>query len=251
MKQSLLFLITLMPLFLFAQETEPVEIPDQEASSEIPKAMYFNISIRSGLPLENFKRNLDRTGWGLSISYLHQIKDKPILIGAELSGLVFDYQESSYADNINGFFSDLEMRASTNMLTGHIVFRYQPWLDHDIQPYIDGMIGTQYFYTRTRLVELLDDDEEDVLDRDTRQHEWVTSYGGAIGVQIAPFRNPGILIDLRLAYLQTANAEYLSRQESLDLYYYEDIMEAFEEKSSPLWMLVPQIGVSIDIWNAE
>jgi opacity protein-like surface antigen len=148
---------------------------------------------------------------------------------------------------VDGFLTDVELETTSNILFLHGMLRIKPDVNFFVQPYFDGLIGYKVLYTRTKLVDLLAD-EDRVLESETNQSDWAFSYGGAIGVQIDLSRRKNIYLDLRCAYLPGASAQYLVRREDTGQVFDEPI-EAFEEKSSPTAVLLPQIGVTFEFWK--
>lgn len=218
----------------------------EEESAYSPWHIYLNGNFQLGIPIESFRQNLDRTGFGGGGLLLLQIKRLPVYGGLELSGITYDSESIRYAANVGGFNQDYKLVTRNNIFLGHAVVRFQPPVNFLIQPYVDGMVGFKNLYTRTTLQN--QDTEES--DGETDQHDWAFSYGGAAGIQLYLFKNKAICIDLRCAYVPGANAKYLIRRDDTNGPF-NDPLDAFRETASPTTILMPQIGVTIDLTTVE
>jgi len=237
----------LSSFFVFLIATTFATAQDTESK---PWRMYLNGNFQLGIPQQDFKENLDRVGIGGGALLLFQLGKMPLYAGAEFSGMSYDRESIDYTVNIGGFLRDYELRTSNSIFMMHGVLRIQPDLNGPIQPYLDGMIGTKNLFTRTRLIEDDNDGDPDNNDEESRVEtgDWAFSYGGALGIQIDISRSQGILLDLRCAFLPGANASYLVRKPG-DNVNYDEPIDAFEEKSSPTTLLMPQIGLTFLISN--
>jgi hypothetical protein len=240
MKKNRLIVWVLLLCFsgLYAQEDENVP--------EIP-FIQLNGNLQLGIPLESFKNNLPNPGFGFGGLVAIRLKDLPFYPGLDISGVSYDSESTFFSLWVDGFLTDVELETTSNILFLHGMLRIKPDVNFFVQPYFDGLIGYKVLYTRTKLVDLLAD-EDRVLESETNQSDWAFSYGGAIGVQIDLSRRKNSYLDLRCAYLPGASAQYLVRREDTGQVFDEPI-EAFEEKSSPTAVLLPQIGVTFEFWK--
>lgn len=204
--------------------------------------VFINGNLQSGIPMDAFRENLDAVGFGGGGIILLQLGRLPVFAGLELSGMTYDSESQDYDVNIGGFLRRYRLRTANNIFLIHGAVRFQPEVNFPIRPYFDGMIGFKNLYTRTTLT----DRDADTTESDTDRRDWAFSYGGALGLQLAIFRNPGITLDLRCAYLPGANATYLVRRAN-DGGPLQDPIDAFEEKASPTNLLMPQIGVTFNL----
>ena len=232
MKKTLFISILLLVAF-FNLEAQENEIP----------FVQLNGNLQLGIPVEAFKNNLSTPGFGFGGLLAIRLGDTPLFPGLEASGISYDREFTEFNLWVDGNLTDVRLETSNNIFLIHGLVRIMPNIDLPVQPYIDGMIGTKLLYTRTKLVDLLIGEDE-VLESDTDQSDWAFSYGGAAGVQINLSRTRSILLDLRCAYLPGASAKYLVRR--TDSGPINDPIDAFEEKSSPTALLLPQIGVTFE-----
>ncbi len=222
-------------------------VAQQEGNAERWGHMYLNGNLQMGVPIESFKEYLDTPGFGGGGLFLIPVKKNfPLSLGAELSLMTYASESQDFSANIAGFWSDFRFTTSSNIFLGHVLMRIQPAVESPFRPYFDGMAGFKNLYTRNRLEDLYGDEDNDYSESETIKGDWAFSYGGAVGLQLAVFRNPGIMIDIRCAYLLGNNASYLVRKDDA-VYDFNNPRQAFEERESPTTILMPQIGVTFDI----
>lgn len=199
-----------------------------------------------GLPQDRFRDNLDAVGVGFAGRFLFRLRDKPIFFGLEGGWMNYAHETDAFTIQVDGFFEDYEWRTNSNILFGHAILRFQPDVRFPIKPYVDGLIGFKNLYTKSKLVDLNGEDDE-VIERESNLNDWAFSYGGSAGIHIAFWEHIGIRIDLRLAYLQGENARYLVKMPNTDGQVFDEPIDAFEERIGPTNMLIPQIGIVLDL----
>ncbi len=201
-----------------------------------------NGNFQMGIPMDDFRDNLDDPGFGGGALFLVHAGNSPLAAGLELSIMAYDSEQSRYNVRVGGFLKEYELQTSSNIFLGHAVVRFQPNVRFPVKPYFDGLFGFKNLFTSTTLTDL---DLGSATDSGTDQSDWALSYGGAFGLQFSFSQNSGIVLDLRCAYLPGQNATYLVRREDpFGGFDYDDPIEAFEEKTSSTTLLLPQIGVT-------
>lgn len=200
--------------------------------------------LQFGIPAEAFRENLTNTGVGGGFSLLFRWAEVPLYVGFDLGIMKYDGEVINQALNIAGFLKDYQLRTNNNILTAHLSARLQPNGNGPLRPYLEGMIGTKGLFTVTNLVDITLNGNE-VVDTNTDEADFAFSYGLTVGLVFNVFRNDGIGIDLRCAYLPGGNASYLVRRTNLSSVVITDPIDAFEKKNSPTTLVVPQIGLSI------
>jgi opacity protein-like surface antigen len=241
MKQlsSLIFVCTLWSLAVQAQETPVTE--------RATPGFSFNGNFQVGIPLDAFRENLDRTGFGGGLTFLINLAQSPIAVGLDLGIMGYDRETAAYRVNVGGFTKDYELTTSNSIFLTHAVLRVQPRQNSLVLPYLDGMVGFKNLFTSTSLTDL---DFNETVDSDTDESDWAFSYGVALGVQIHFNRTRKLSLDLRCAYLPGNNASYLVRApDPLGGTDYDDPIEAFEQKNSPTTLLIPQVGLTYKFWK--
>ncbi|MEZ5043455.1 MAG: hypothetical protein R2828_26395 [Saprospiraceae bacterium] len=205
------------------------------AQEEAPYHIFFSTSFQLGAPQEALKRNFDRVGIGGGGLVLFQIKRLPVFAGVEITFMNLDSESETYSDNT-------EWTTRSNLFLGNGVIRFQPFVDFPVYPYFDALFGMKNFYTRTA-IKYLDTDE---TDSSSDGSDWALSYGLAIGAQLAVFRNPAITLDIRCSYSQGNNATYFARNPNATGPF-NDPIEAFQQRTTPTPLLIPQIGVTLNL----
>ena len=248
MKNVILALIFFsFPCLLVAQEQE--EAPENPEGIETLFGYIYG-NLQFGIPIEEFRDNLENTGVGGGGLAVFKLGDSPLWLGAEASGMAYDSESQILTANIGGFFRDYELRTSSNIFLAHAVLRIQANWNRGVQPYVDGMIGLKSLFTRTKLIDLFLE-EDNVLENNKDQGDVAFSYGIAAGLRLHLFNNSGIAINLRCAYLPGTSASYLVRRSDIGDLVIEDPIDAFEEKTSPTSLLVPQIGISFALTSYQ
>ncbi|MCB0555848.1 MAG: hypothetical protein KDD02_20035 [Phaeodactylibacter sp.] len=222
----------------------------QAQDEKLPYYFQLNGNFQAGIPIEAFGDRLDKAGLGGGGLLLFQLgRGNPLFVGLEGSYLRYDTEKLDFDLLEDGVLNDYRLHTNNNILLGHALIRFKPFTGFFIQPYFDGLIGFKKFYTRTRFIDLMSGEDE-VVEADTDQSDSAFSYGGAAGLQIRVSTFPDILIDLRCAYLPGATATYLVRKAD-NSGPFEDPIDAFEEAASPTTLLMPQIGVTIQLSNRD
>lgn len=244
-----LFLLCSAVAYRIQAQTEIEGTPMETEAPRRSPAFSFQLNFQGGIPLEEFRDNLDKIGLGGGVLGLANIAQSPISAGLEVSIMGYDSEAANYNLRVGGFLKEYELRTSSNIFLGHALVRIQAPGQRFINPYLDGMIGFKNLFTSTSLT---DEDLGESVNSDIDESDWAFSYGGAVGLHINVARKHHIAIDLRCAYLPGNNATYLVRSpEPFGGYNYDDPIEAFEKKSSATLLLLPQIGVIFKFWDKE
>ena len=239
-KYTLPLLFVLLNLHLYAQEFEDV----QEFEDRPAYYVQMNGSFQMGIPMDAMRRQLpDAIAAGGGGSLLFQLKrGYPLFIGAETGWMRYDRESTEYTTFDSGVAEDFRLTTNTRVILWHSIVRFKPFTGSIWQPYLDGIFGFKTFSTKTRLYFLLDDEEE-LIEGNTNFKDTAWSYGAGLGVQVLMVSNPDITLDIRCAYLAGTTATYNVRNEDAEGPF-QDPLEAFEERSSPTNMLIPQIGIT-------
>lgn len=222
----------------------------QEAPDNQISAIWLNLNFSVGIPQQAFRDRFDATGFGFGGSVLVDLPSLPLQGGLDFSYTGYERAKLDLEIDVGGFFEDFDLITRNNIVQMYGVLRFEPPVNYFLQPYIDGLIGTKLLYTRTKLINR-DNSEEGVVESNTEQSDWSFSYGGAIGLKVHLLEYPAVSLDLRCAYLPGTNATFLTKRPDVDQINIEDTIDAFEEKRAPTHLLMPQIGVSINLLTVE
>ncbi|PHN01446.1 hypothetical protein CRP01_37305 [Flavilitoribacter nigricans DSM 23189 = NBRC 102662] len=228
-------------LFLFSQALEA-----QESENKFYPYMYLGGHLQAGIPVQLFKDKAQSGSYGGGGLFLVQLGPRPIFAGLEVNVHRFDSERITFEEVINGFVEQFEQTTKNNALLAHVVVRAQPWDNSLFRPYLDGLFGVKDLYTRTTVENVETEDTES----NTDLQDWSLSYGFAVGVQLGVFRNEAVTIDLRCSYLTGNNATFYTRRpDAVGPFFIP--LDAFETQNAPPSMLIPQIGVTVDLSTVD
>jgi len=241
-----LFLALFSSLLLAQEEGEEYEdeIVEEEYIEEpeynFSKTMLLGVNFQLGIPQGALRRNLDRTSWGFGGSIVGRLRESPMFAGIDFSIQTFDNESLIEQELVNGFLESFQVTTKNHVMNAHFLVRYEPEVNFFIQPFVEGMLGTKWFYTRTVVTDANDNSGQN-LSSDFDRGDWAASVGGAVGFQINLSRNY-LYLEGRCAYLKGTSAEYLVRKEDTSGGFIDPI-DAFEPVNSVTDLLIPQIGL--------
>jgi hypothetical protein len=133
----------------------------------------------------------------------------------------------------------LDVTTTNNIAQFHLFLRLEP-PSGPIRPYVDGLVGFNYFWTETSVKS----EQENQA-----QIAWSFSYGGGAGLKIKVYekvKDDGklveLLIDLRVRYLLGGKAEYLKDNTPMRI---ENGRAIYDTDKSTTDLLSGQVGVSV------
>ncbi|MCB0587824.1 MAG: hypothetical protein KDD06_21205 [Phaeodactylibacter sp.] len=221
-----------------------------QEEAEWPWYLQLNGHLQGGFPIEGFAGRQEKNGLGWGGQLLFQLKrGRPLFVGLEGSMLYLDREKLRFTTVENGQAVDYRLVSSNNIFLGHGLLRFKPFTNSWAQPYADGLVGLKKLYTRTRLIDE-SQEEDEVVEATTDLSDSAFSYGLGLGVQVFLSDFPAVLGDIRVAYLPGENATYYTRRaEEPDVI--EDPLDVFEEVSSPATLLLIQVGVTIQLSDSD
>ena len=176
------------------------------------QAFNFDIGFALGTPNGSFQQSLDRNSYGLDMGATYQIANSPIHIGG---GLV--YQNFGWAERSEYFSPDiqevkLKVRTTNNMATPHFLMR----IEHNIgavSPFVEGMIGFNYLYTESSVVDDWGDEE---IASSVNYNSYASSYGIGGGMKFRLYEGYdddgdfiGVSLIVKTKYMLGGEADYL------------------------------------------
>ncbi len=204
------------------------------AQTSLTAQTHFTISGQIGVPLDEFRENTDAIGGGFKIGlFVPFAPEVPVYFGLDFGYMVYGANTQFINENLQVRTSggtllssipvNLRIQTNNNLINGHAVLRLKAPLA-TVQPYVDGLIGLNYLYTRTRI---LDETTQRIFSRrdpqtgqitsnqinaETQEQSVVLSYGGAFGLQIKFSEN--VRLDARGIYLLGGKARYYDRDQT-------------------------------------
>jgi hypothetical protein len=182
-----------------------------------------------GLPQNEFRRNIDAVGGGLSAHIGYAPEESPFLLGFRL--LYLNYGSENRSDVIAGPFSpiDADVTTSNNILMGHLLARLGAHVGR-FRPFVEGFLGYNYLFTETTV---RGENTGETIASETNLDDGAFGYGGGGGFQFSitgenlddPAAPPdGLSLSLSARYMFGGKAKYLKegsiRQENGTLVYY-------------------------------
>lgn len=235
----LLCAFILLPVFL-------TDLPAQESQNKFFPYLFLNGNLQAGIPTQVFQRQGQETGYGGGGVFLVQLGRRPVFGGLDVAMQRFDSEDITFEEIIGGVVEEFRQATKNNAFLAHAVVRVQPWDNGLFRPYLDGLCGTKNLFTRTTVENLNTEDSESNTDR----KDWSLSYGFALGLQLGVFRNEAVTIDVRCSYLTGNATTFLVRRPGVTRPFFAPI-DAFEEKRAPASMLIPQLGVTVDLSTVD
>jgi hypothetical protein len=215
---------------------------EEEPLAESSVSFEGELNFIAGLPQGDFKDHTEAAGFGVEAFAGIGLPNLPIVLGAQLGGLVYGSEHRS--EPLSKTIPDVEVDVATsnNILLAHLVARIQPrsW---PVRPYLDGLIGLKYFYTDTTVTN--EDDPGDEIASDTNQGDTAFSYGVGAGFTVPVIkmgdqpRAPSLNLSIGARYLFGEKAEYL-KEGSIRR---AGKKVSFEVESSETDLLVTHIGI--------
>lgn len=166
-----------------------------------------------GLPQGDFKQNVDKAGYGVAANIGWAPERSPVMIGLELGFMVYgsETRREPFSTTIPNVFVDVN--TSNNFFLGHLIVRAQP-NSGTVRPYLQGMVGMNYLFTRTKIENSSDPGEEIASSEDLSDNAF--SYGGGGGIMFMVWRQDEegdglqeVLIDVGARYVLGNEAQYL------------------------------------------
>jgi hypothetical protein len=176
------------------------------------------VNLMLGFPQGEFKRNVDRLGYGLSAHYMFWdvSLSTPFSLGLNLGYLNYGSETRSEPFSLTIPDVTVNVQRTNNLVNFHLLLQIMPPLG-TLRPYMEGLFGGSYIFTST------DINSQDGLNKDvaasTNFSDWAWSYGGGGGLMFKVFENnktdienskvATVWVDLKARYLLGTQAEYL------------------------------------------
>lgn len=160
-------------------------------------------------PAGDFDEAINEVGGGLSLHW--GVRPNPAFtIGLGLQGMIYGSESREYDLPL---VEEFDLTTTNNMAGGFVFAQFRP-IQASIQPYGEVRLGTNYFWTESKLE---DDDwfDDGEVARETNHDDWAGfwSAGGGLLIELSKgdrsSNKPGVLLDLKVTYQQGGTAEYL------------------------------------------
>lgn len=208
-----------------------------------------SINFLLGQPQNEFQDNVEDLGFGLGGNFGYHFGTSPIMIGAEVQYMIYGSQTRREPFNDNIPDVTVEVETSNNILLFHALARLQS-PSGTFRPYLDGLLGLNYFFTETSVRD--EDGFDEPIASSTNQEDVALSYGagGGVMLQVHKSRHPEtggvrlreVLIDFRIRYLFGGEATYL-KEGSITVNNGQLAIDALRSRTD---LLTYQLGVSFN-----
>jgi hypothetical protein len=203
------------------------------------------INFLVGVPRGEFKRNVDKTGFGVAGTVGWAPAETPVMLGLELGFMVYgsETRRQPFSTTIPNVFVDVN--TSNNFLLAHLIVRGQP-NQGTVRPYIQGMVGMNYLFTRTKIENSGNGGDEIASSDDLSDNAF--SYGGGGGLTFLVWTEDEeegnglreVLIDVGARYVLGKEARYL-KEGSIA---YRDGRVVYDVSKSKTDLLELQVGAA-------
>lgn len=212
-------------------------------------AQMSDLNFSMTFPTSDFRYASNSVGAGFGVSVLFPIQQSIFHLGGEINYITHGHKSQRYQQ----FRRNLRLTTNNNMLISQFVMRIVPIQDKDayISPYIEGVVGMNWLYTRTVLRDITvsqgwssgNNDTNHTLDADMNNSDVTLVYGGGVGFMVG--RSP-LRLNLKCRYLFGGEAKYLDKKSVKFDPNYPEVIN-FEPKKSSTHMILPQIGIMV-LW---
>jgi hypothetical protein len=174
------------------------------------------VDFLTGLPQNEFRDKTREVGYGVSGHVGYFIRDTPVMVGADIGYLRYgtEKRRESLSETIPEL--SVDVKTTNNILMLHGFARLQPQ-DGAVRPYVEGLYGFKYLFTRTSIT---DNWYDETIASATNYDDLVASRGLGAGVDIKLWnghKHPGgsgvfdISLNLSANYLWGSKAGYLKK----------------------------------------
>jgi len=237
-----IILAFLYPLCFYAQEENI-----SEAESSNGRAILSIIpELEIGFPIGEFKNQIDKgvmLGKGVSIFY--RLKKMPIDLGLRFGDFSYDHVRRKFDGKVQ--------KTKCKIWNWYGAFRFEPQIKFPVQPYFEGSLGVNRFYTKTYtkqigayfLSVLFDEDIDVRFDKASLNSDWGMTYGSAIGFYYYFDKEYNSALDVQVGF-RTSNAGrfYIKNDRSI---IQEEPLDNYEERNGAMSMISLKIGLSLFI----
>jgi len=227
-----------------------------------PIAGQINLRGTVGVPQGSLQDNIGGVGGGAHLYLGGWIRQSPVLAGVDIG--ILNYGRTS--DNVPfsrtvGPRIPVDVTTTNNVLETHLSVRLQPRRGR-LRPFIEGLVGFKYLFTRTSLSEedLGDNvDAGDNIASSTNFDDFAFSGGAGAGLDVRVYqpddpakRVQGVGLHLGVQYLLGQEAEYLAEGALTDDNDNGELDRSeLDVRRSRTTLLQPQFGVTIQLAGDE
>lgn len=173
----------------------------------------FGLSFQGGFPQGGFKNNVESNGFGVDGIVAYSLPASPVAVGLDLGFITYGKvrRTEPFSPNIPEVLVDV--KTTNNIFNSHLFVRAEG-RNGILRPYIDGLLGLNYLFTRSSVEEQSFDEP---IASTTNFDDVAFSYGVGTGMKIKLAKSiddetgkvSRWFLDLKARYLLGGEAEYL------------------------------------------
>jgi len=232
------------------------------AADSVP-AVSGQVNLRGtvGIPRGGLRNNISGVGGGLHGYIGGWIGRRPLLVGLDLGILNYGRTTDQVPfSRTVGPRVPVEVSTNNNVVETHLSLRLQPRTGR-FRPYVEGLAGFKYLFTRTTVGDddFGDDELGDDIAGSTNYDDFALSGGAGAGIDVRVYqqREPGktlraVDVHLGVQYLLGQEAEYLAEGELTDENENGQLDRSeLDVRRSRTTFLQPQFGVTFRLADTD
>ncbi len=202
-----------------------------------------------GFPMNEFKDNVKRTGFGGSMQFLlwNPSPQYPYSFGLNVGYINYGMESRREPFSLTIPDVTVDVDRTNNIVDFHLLAQIIP-PSGSFRPYLELMLGGSYIFTETTIKSR---GQEEVASSNNFD-DWAWSYGGGAGflINLASYAVPekkisSIFLDFKVRYLYGTEAEYL-KEGSVIIDHGQVIYEVSKSKTD---LLTANLGVVVYFGN--
>ena len=238
------------------------ELAPPPAADSVP-AVSGQVNLRGtvGIPRGGLRNNISGVGGGLHGYIGGWIGRRPLLVGLDLGILNYGRTTDQVPfSRTVGPRVPVEVSTNNNVVETHLSLRLQPRTGR-FRPYVEGLAGFKYLFTRTTVGDddFGDDELGDDIAGSTNYDDFALSGGAGAGIDVRVYqqREPGktlraVDVHLGVQYLLGQEAEYLAEGDLTDENENGQLDRSeLDVRRSRTTFLQPQFGVTFRLADTD
>jgi hypothetical protein len=139
-----------------------------------------SLNFLMGYPLNDFRKNVDQTFYGLSGEFFYELPRSPFSVGISLEYM--NYGSETRTEPFGHDIPDFQVVVTTrnSIFSSAAVLRLSP-VEGPFRPYVEALVGFNYLFTYTSVNDDCDCSEDIAT---TNFDDWALTYGAGTGAII-------------------------------------------------------------------
>jgi hypothetical protein len=192
---------------------------------------HVGFALQIGVPINEFRDNTKAVGVGGNLkAYFPIKKELPIFVGLNFAYMIYGSNTQTLNQNLNvtagntvisSIPVNFDITTNNNLINSQLALRFKAPLEK-IQPYVEGAIGLNYLYTRTKIYDNTPNrifsggnngnNNSNVISARTQINSFAFTYGVGGGFLIK--LGETTFLDIRGLYMRGGEAEYYDRSQT-------------------------------------